>query len=97
MAPRVPGQCRHPVAEPDAVLVEPLCQSQGAGADLGIVGGVKRAFDRAGDDWPLGVVDRGMIDDAMAQKRPVLHQPKHGVSPWFLLMGLGARSAADHT
>src|SRR5262245_24168350 len=22
----------------------------------------------------------------MAQERPVLHQPKHGVSPWFLLM-----------
>jgi len=27
-----------------------------------------------------------MVDDAMAKERPVLHQPKHGVSPWFLLM-----------
>src|SRR2546430_13452300 len=26
-----------------------------------------------------------MINDAMAKERPVLHQPKHGVSP-FLLM-----------
>src|SRR5258708_38776075 len=26
-----------------------------------------------------------MVDDAMAKERPVLHQPKHGVSP-FLLM-----------
>src|SRR5262245_64259546 len=47
---------------------------------------MKRAFDRARDDRPLGVVDRGVVDDAMAQERPVLHQPKHGVSPWFLLM-----------
>src|SRR5215475_2275129 len=47
---------------------------------------MKRAFDRARDDRPLGVVDRGVVDDAMAQERPVLHQPKHGVFPWFLLM-----------
>src|ERR1700730_6416340 len=46
---------------------------------------MKRAFDRARDDRTLGVVDRGMVDDAMVKERPVLHQPKHGVSP-FLLM-----------
>src|SRR5262249_2974304 len=86
VAPRVPGQRRHAVAEPDAILVKPLCQSQGAGTDLGIGGRVKRAFDRARDDRPLGLVDRGVFDDGMAKERPVLHQPKHGVSPWFLLM-----------
>jgi len=28
------------------------------------------------------VIDRGMIDDAMAQERPVLHEPKHEISSW---------------
>src|SRR5262249_61182259 len=36
-----------------------------------------------------------MVDDAMAKERPVLHQPKHGVSP-FLLMKPD-RVAADCT
>jgi len=27
------------------------------------------------------VIERGVIDDAMAQKRPVLHQAKHDVLP----------------
>jgi hypothetical protein len=30
---------------------------------------------------------RGMIDDAMAQKRPILHQSLHGVSPLDVLTG----------
>src|SRR5436190_9395719 len=34
-------------------------------------------FDRAGDDGPLGVVSGGMVDDAVAEERPVLHQPEH--------------------
>ncbi len=45
---------------------------------------VDRPFDRARHDRPLAVVDRGVVDDAMAKQRPVLHQPEHGVSPWVL-------------
>jgi hypothetical protein len=31
------------------------------------------------------VICRGMVDDAMAKKRPVLHQPEHGVSSYALV------------
>jgi hypothetical protein len=29
------------------------------------------------------MIERGMIDDAMAQQWPILHQAKHGVSPFY--------------
>jgi hypothetical protein len=29
-----------------------------------------------------------MIDNAMAEQRPILHQPKHGVSPGSCLVAL---------
>ena len=60
------------------------------GADFRIGGGVERPFDRAGDDLALAVVDGGMVDDAMAEQRPVLHQPEHGVFlPGLRALGLG--------
>jgi hypothetical protein len=40
------------------------------------------------------VVDRGVVDDAMAEQRPVLHQPEHGVLP--LVLACGSR-ALPHT
>ena len=79
--PGVPGERRHAVAELDAVAVEPLRHAQGAGADFGVVGAVDRPFDRARDHRPLAVIERGVIDDAMAQERPILHKPEHGVPP----------------
>jgi hypothetical protein len=27
------------------------------------------------------VVGRGVVDDAVAQERPVLHEPEHGIPP----------------
>ena len=77
----VPGERPHPVAEPDAVAVEALGDLQGAGADLRIVGGHQRAFDRARMDAARTVVQCRVIDDAMAQQRPVLHQSQHGSLP----------------
>ena len=79
MPPGVPGERRHPVAELDAVLLQPLRDLERAGADLGIVGGVDRPFDRARDDLALAMVHGGVVDDAMAQQRPILHQAEHGV------------------
>ena len=79
MPPGIPGQRRHPVAELDAVFVQPLRHLQGAGAELLVIGFDDRAFDRAGDDFTIAVKRRGMIDDAVAQQRPVLHEPKHGI------------------
>jgi hypothetical protein len=81
MPPGIPGQRRHPVAEPDAVLFQPLRHPQCAAPDLGIIGGMDRPLDRARDHRPLGMEGGGVIDDAMAQQRPILHQSKHGISP----------------
>ena len=66
--PGVPGQRRHAVAQLDAIAFEPLRHAQRAGAELGVIGGVDRPFDRARDHLPLAVIDRGVIDDAMAQQ-----------------------------
>ena len=50
-----------------------------AGADLGVVGLYDRPFDRARDDLALAMKNGGMVDDAMAQQRPILHQAEHGI------------------
>src|SRR5262245_59787182 len=39
-----------------------------------------RPLDRARHHRPLAVIDGGMVDDAMAKQRPILHQPEHGIS-----------------
>src|SRR4051795_7934975 len=94
MTPAVPRERRHPVAEPDAVSLQPLRQTQGSGADFGVVGFVDGAFDRARYDRPPRVVRCGMIDNAMAEQRPILHQSKHGVS---LVLVLSRCSAPQMT
>ena len=78
MAPGVPGERRDAITQPDAVAIEPLREAQRARAHLGVVRGVHMAFDRAGDDRSLGMVESGMVDDAVAEQRPILHQPEHG-------------------
>ena len=80
MAPGIPGQRRDPVAEHDAVSLQPLREPQGAGANLGIGRLVDGSFNRARYDRPTGVIRGGVVDNAMAEQRPILHQPEHGVS-----------------
>ncbi len=75
--PGVPGQRRHPVAVVHAVAFEPLRHPQAPGADLAVIRGMDRSLDRAGNHRPLAMIDRGVIDDAMAQQRPILHQSEH--------------------
>src|SRR5581483_8367494 len=79
--PGVPGHGGDAVAELDAILLQPLRDLQRAGADLGIVGGDDRPLDRSRHHRPLSMIDGGVVDDAMAQQRPILHQAEHGVSP----------------
>jgi hypothetical protein len=38
-----------------------------------------RALDRARDDLAIAMVRGGVVNDAMAQQRPILHQAEHGV------------------
>src|SRR5262249_61060943 len=42
----------------------------------------------------LGVVERGVVDDAMAQERPILHQPEHGVPPEVDFFAVGVNQEA---
>ena len=45
----------------------------------GVIGLDDRPLDRARDDLALAVIFGGMVDDAMKQQRPVLHQAEHGI------------------
>ena len=81
VAPGVPGQRRDAVALFDAVAFEPLRHAQRPRPDLDVIGGMDRPFDRPRDHLTAAVIECRVIDDAMAQQRPILHQAKHGVSP----------------
>src|SRR6516162_603321 len=83
MPPSIPSKRCHPVTKPHAVAFEPLRDAERATTNLGIVRCVHRPFDGARDDRPLSRIGRGMIDDAMTQKRPVLHQAQHWFPPVF--------------
>ena len=80
--PRVPSQGRHPVAKAHAVALKPLRDAQSAPADLGVIGRMHWPFDGSRDHGSLAGIGRGVIDDAMAQQRPVLHQALHALPPF---------------
>src|SRR5215468_7355884 len=79
--PSIPSKRCHPVAKPNIIAFEPLRDAERATTNLGIVRCVDRPFDGARYDRPLSRIGCGMIDDAMTQKRPVLHQAQHWFSP----------------
>src|SRR5262245_6933934 len=86
VAPGVPRKRCDPVTLLDAVLVQPLGNFQCAAAHVGIVGRVDWTLNRARDDLPPAMIFGGMVDAAMAQQRPILHQAEHGIplSLWAL-------------
>src|SRR5262245_3232121 len=86
VAPGVPRKRCHPVTHLDAVLVQSLGNLQCAGAHFGIVGRVDWTLNRARNDLSPAMIFGGMVDDAMAQQRPFLHQAEHGIplSLWAL-------------
>ena len=78
MAVAVPGQRRHPVAVHDALAGEPFRHGKRAPAHLRIGRAPERpVLDRPADDLARAVLDRGMVDDPVQQKGPVLHQAEH--------------------
>ena len=89
--PAVPGERADAVADADAVLDEALSHLERALADRGVARLVDRPLDRARDHLAIRMVGRGMIDDAVHQKRPVLHQAAHG--QFLRLRRLGANSS----
>jgi len=78
--PGIPGERPDPIAEPDSVLREPLRQLEGAAAHVGVGGPVDRSvLDPARRHGAAPVLGGGMVDDAMDEQGPILHQTKHGV------------------
>jgi hypothetical protein len=49
-------------------------------------------FDRARDDPAIAVIARGVINDAVAQERPILHKTEHGIPPSAVLFSLRRRA-----
>src|SRR5262245_51711033 len=78
MTPRIPSEGRYAVAEFDAVFLQPLRHLERTGANSRIVGRMDRTFDRARHHLTRAMICGGMINDAMAQQRPILHQAEHG-------------------
>jgi hypothetical protein len=79
--PGVPSHRCDPVARADAVERQPLGGAQGTLAHLRVCRAVDRPFDRAGYDLSVRMLLPGMIDDAVNQQRPVLHEAKHRLPP----------------
>jgi hypothetical protein len=79
VTPRIPREGRYAVAEFDAVFLQPLRHLERTGANFRIIGRMDRPFDGARDDLTLAMVCGGMVNDAMAQQRPILHQAEHGI------------------
>jgi len=77
VSPRVPGQRRDPVAGPDPLAVETFCDPECPAADLAVGRAMHRSLDRAGQHGPVAMLDRRVVDDAMHEKGPVLHQAEH--------------------
>jgi hypothetical protein len=45
--------------------------------NFGIIGADDRAFDRAGDDFLCAMIPGRVLDNPVAQQRPILHQTTH--------------------
>jgi hypothetical protein len=79
MAPRVAGERSHTVSEANPVPIKALRNLQRSPPQCGVSRGVDRAFDRTRHDLPFGMVAGCVINDAMAEQRPILHQSKHDI------------------
>jgi len=78
----VPGDRRHPVAEPDTETHQRLRELLGARLGIGIGKAMERAFRRARDDLGIGVIARRVADQRLDQQRPIHHQPTHREPPF---------------
>ena len=85
MTPGIPGDGGDAVAKLDAVAFQPLRNFQGARMNFGVIGAMNGAFDRPRDDLLRAVILRGVLDNPVAQQRPVLHQTKHNPSRFYFL------------
>jgi hypothetical protein len=81
MSMGVPRERGDAVAEPDAVVVQGPGARAGPAADLAVIRPVDGTFHRSAHDFPVAMIERGVVDDLVHQQRPVLHQTKHAQKP----------------
>lgn len=92
----VPGQRRDAVARPDALYRQAFGGLQGPAADLRIAASPQPAIlDGAGHDLARPVLDRGMVDDAVEEQGPVLHQAEHVVPPELFCFGEDSEASVE--
>src|SRR5207249_2408227 len=80
MTPGVPGERCNTVPQPNAVALKPLGDPQRARPYLRVIRRVDCAFNGAGDHQSLGMIGSRMVEYAVTEQWPILHQTKHGVS-----------------
>ena len=97
MTPAVPGDRGDAVAGRDARRGEAFGATQRPAAHGRVGRALDRPLDRTGHDLARAVLDRGMVEDAVDQQRPILHQSKHRLRSSFGTVPHYSFSSADHT
>src|SRR5207237_9434930 len=77
MAPGIPGDGGDAVAELDAVALQHLRNFQRTLVNFGVIGADDGSLDRSGDDLLRSVIPGRVLDNPVAQQRPILHQTTH--------------------
>ena len=93
VAVAVPGQRADAVADLDAQREQRLGDLLRARVGVAIGVAMDRAFDGAGDDLGVAVVEGGMLDELRNQKRAVLHEAEHRASLLSCRLAAGCQLA----
>ena len=72
---------KNAVAELDAIALQHLRNFQRTLVNFGVIGADDGAFDRAGDDLLGAMILGRVLDNPVAQQRPILHQTTHPKVP----------------
>ena len=81
MPPGIPGDRGDAVTDADPGRVEPFGYPQCILPHIAIGRPVYRTLDRPRDNLPAPMIGRRVIDNLVAQKRPVLHSAQHLCPP----------------
>ena len=74
VTPGIPRDGGDTVAKFDAVAIQPLTDFQSTCTNFTVIGAMNRALHRARHDFLLTMNRCCMIDNTMAQQRPILHE-----------------------
>ena len=88
VAPRVPGERRHPVAAADAEPRQRRREPPRPRRDAAPGRAVDAALDREADDFASRVVARGVVEQPRRRQRPVLHRADHRLAPKVVVLAI---------